>query len=300
MGDTVRNAAFAKALKAVIKPGETVVADVGSGTGFLSFLASKLGAKECDLYEVSPDLLALSKALAKENGVTNCRFVGEYSTEVRKPRKADVVVSETLGNYALEEGMLETMNDAVARFLAPGGIVIPSALRQFVVPVVTDRLWTELNLWTRVGHGLTFGAAEKKTLQNVYVREIREADLLPASAKEWDRVDFRRKDNASVRDGEVAWKPAKGVTVYGFCVFWETDLVPDVTLSTSPSAPATHWQQLYLPVLEPVTVPSGATLHFSIRSDTRPEIKVNLEWRVAVADATGKKIATQALDMRKG
>ncbi len=301
MGDRVRNDAFAKALKSVIEPGKTMVADIGSGTGFLSFVASRLGAKECDLYEMNPDILALSKVLAKENGIANCRFVAGHSMDVRRPRKADVVVSETLGNYALEEGMLETMNDALERFLAPGGTMIPRSLRQYVVPIVSDRLWKDLNVWPTVDHGLVFAAAEKKTLQNVYVREIGPSDLLRGAdaAKEWDSVDFTRK-NDSVRGRDVSWRLASPVTVYGFCLFWEAELVQGVTLSTSPTAPATHWQQIYLPVLEPLRVDAEDMLALSIKSDTRPAVKVNVEWRIVVTDAQGKKKASQALDMRRG
>ena len=47
LGDRGRNAAFRKALKTAIAPGKSVVLDLGSGTGFLSFLAERLGAKEC-------------------------------------------------------------------------------------------------------------------------------------------------------------------------------------------------------------------------------------------------------------
>src|SRR5436853_1086997 len=266
MGDRIRNDAFAKALKAVVKPGMTV-ADVGSGTGFLSFIASKLGAKECHLYEVDPEAMALSKTLAKENGIDNCRFIAGHSAAVRKPVQTDVVVSETLGNYALEEGMLETMNDAVKRFLKPGGVLIPSRLRQYVVPVVSAKFWEDLNAWLSVGFGLSFDAAASRTLQNVYVRTFTPADLLADGMKEWDSIDFQ-KQNGSVRSADVAWSPAAPVTVYGFCLFWETDLVPGVTLSTSPLKPATHWEQIYLPVLKPVAVGGAKDLHLAITSDT--------------------------------
>ncbi len=49
LGDRVRNEAFQAALKKVIKPGKTTVADLGAGTGFLSFLARQLGAQHCTL-----------------------------------------------------------------------------------------------------------------------------------------------------------------------------------------------------------------------------------------------------------
>ena len=49
MGDKVRNDAFHKALKKVIVPGRSVVADIGSGTGFLSFLAEDLDFRTLNL-----------------------------------------------------------------------------------------------------------------------------------------------------------------------------------------------------------------------------------------------------------
>ena len=44
LADRVRNAAFHAALEKVVVPGETTVADIGAGTGFLGFLAARLGA----------------------------------------------------------------------------------------------------------------------------------------------------------------------------------------------------------------------------------------------------------------
>lgn len=73
--DTLRNEAFYQALKKVIVPSKTTIADIGSGTGFLSFVAEKLGAKSCTLYEIDPEMLTLSKKLGKENNVKRCRYV---------------------------------------------------------------------------------------------------------------------------------------------------------------------------------------------------------------------------------
>src|SRR5687767_5036454 len=94
LGDKVRNDSLYAALQRVIKPGCTV-ADIGAGTGFLSFLARRLGAKHCHLYEYS-SALALAQQLARRNRVTGLTFVTAHSTEVRKSPQADVVISETL------------------------------------------------------------------------------------------------------------------------------------------------------------------------------------------------------------
>ncbi|RZI38071.1 ribonucleotide-diphosphate reductase subunit beta, partial [Herbaspirillum sp. HC18] len=51
LADRVRNAAFHAALSKVIRKGESTVADIGTGTGFLGFLAAKLGAARVDMYD---------------------------------------------------------------------------------------------------------------------------------------------------------------------------------------------------------------------------------------------------------
>jgi SAM-dependent methyltransferase len=131
IGDTVRNAAFERALKKAVKPGHHVI-DLGSGTGFLGFLASRLGAKSVTMIE-GGDILDISKKLALRNGIKNCTFIKKHSTEVRGIPKCDVLVSETLGNYALEENIIESIEDA-KRFLKPGAVIIPGKITQFIWP----------------------------------------------------------------------------------------------------------------------------------------------------------------------
>lgn len=297
LADQVRNAAFFKALAAVIRKGESVLADIGSGTGYLSFLASKLGAKECYLYEQSA-LLAMSRKLARENGINNLHFIGQHSTNVRSPVRADIVVTETLGNFALEEGIIETMNDA-QRFLRPDGTLIPQSLGQFIAPVVSDRLWKEVTSWDNVGHDLTFSRAREISCQNIYVRTFASADLLPGGVQQWDQVDFYKK-NSPVRSVQCTWTMERPVTVFGFGLWWQAELVRGVLLSTAPSAPRTHWEQIYMPVLEPLTIRRGEQLILSLTADSRHAIRINVAWSIRVIASDGTEHTAQSLDMRRG
>ena len=52
IADRVRNRALMEALKKIIRKGETVVADIGAGTGLIGLMAARLGAKEVHLYEM--------------------------------------------------------------------------------------------------------------------------------------------------------------------------------------------------------------------------------------------------------
>ena len=128
IADRVRNAAFEAALRAVIKKGVTTVADIGTGTGLLALMAVKLGAREVFLYEAA-EVAGVAAKVLKANGARNCHLIPCHSTEMVDPPKVDVVVSETLGNYALEEHIIETLADAKKRFLKPGGRAHSAAAR---------------------------------------------------------------------------------------------------------------------------------------------------------------------------
>ena len=300
LADRVRNAAFHAALGRVIVKGETTVADIGAGTGFLGFLAAKLGAKRVDLYEAA-GVAGVARKLLRHNRMRNCRLFEMHSTEVLDPDRVDVVVCETLGNYALEENIVETLNDACKRFLKPGGIIIPAGVRQLACPVVSDRRLAELAAWDRVGYGLDFGPAKTMTLNNIYVRTFAAGDLLGdgKASRVWDALSFRHH-NKTTRSGEVSWTPDRRTAIYGLALWWTADLADGIALATGPLDPRAHWEQLYLPVLEPIVAGAGQTLTARIRSTTSYARGTNVAWTLTVSDAAGRQVAHQSLDLVKG
>ena len=300
LADRVRNAAFHEALRRVIKPGETTVADIGAGTGFLGFLAAKLGAKRVDLYETA-DIAAVARKLLRHNRLNRVRIAEIHSTEVATPEAVDVIVSETLGNYPFEENIVETLNDARERFLRPGGVIVPRTVEQFVCPVVSNRFYRELTVWDGIGYGLDFTPAKTMTLNNIYVRIFAKSDLLDGgdAAQSWDKLSFSQS-NRTTRSGEVTWTVNKATTIHGLALWWSAELVPGVSLSTGPLDPATHWEQLYLPVLKPIPLEAGQMLAVRLRSTTSYDAGTNVAWGLRARDAKGRELDRQSLDLAKG
>lgn len=296
LGDRLRNDAFRAALKKVIKPSKSIVLDIGSGTGFLSFLAEQLGAKECWLVE-SGDVAVLAERLAADNNMKRCRFVHAHSDDVPLP-KADVIVSETIGNYALEEGIIGTMNGARA-YLKKGGVMIPRSLSQFACPVVSARVQRDIDIWN-VGYGLDFSSVREINLQNMYVKTLRKNDLLAAgkAAKKWDDIDFT-KENDDVRTAVLEWKLSKKTTIHGIALWWESTLVPSVNISTSPLSKPTHWEQIYLPLLQPVRCSCGDTFRLELVSDTSREARIRLRWTSELV-RSGRLESSQCQDTLEG
>ncbi|MBP9750793.1 MAG: 50S ribosomal protein L11 methyltransferase [Candidatus Peribacteraceae bacterium] len=299
MGDRLRNEAFAHALDAAIVPTESTVTDLGAGTGFLSALALQLGAKRAILYEAG-EIAALCADFMKKNGLKDWMLIRRHSEEVKDPVRTDILVSETLGNYAYEEHIVEIFRDA-KRFVKPGGVIIPSRVEQFVSPVVTSRLWEEINVWDRIGYDLDFSAAKKLTLSNMYVKSVLPGELLGAGhdARVWDTLTAE-DPGSSRRSGRAAWTVPETQTVYGFCLHWDALLMPEIVLSTDPRGEATHWEQIFLPLSEPLEVHAGESLHVEIKSDTRYEIGVRVQWTAERCDAAGQVLASCAMDMKDG
>lgn len=281
LGDGVRNRAFGLALKHAIAPGCSV-SDVGSGTGYLSFVARSLGARSCHLYEVDPAAMDMSRKIAREGGIRDFHFHPGFSTDHRKPVRTDVVVSETLGNYALEERILETLNDA-ARFLKPQGTLIPQGLEQWVAPVVTARLHQQLNVWDQLKPhpGVSFAPAQRACFNNIYVKTVTPQDLwaAPDASRRWDQVDFRVQ-NSSVRQATVRWTVDAPLAVWGMCLWWVCQLLADICISTSPHAAPTHWEQIYLPVFEPIQLRTADVLELKIQHDSRLERELRVQWKL--------------------
>jgi protein arginine N-methyltransferase 1 len=299
LADAVRSAAFEAALRAVIRPGETTVADIGAGTGVLGFMAARLGAREVHLIEQG-GIIELAAHLADANRIPGLQFWQAHSAEIEDPPQVDVVVAEILGNLALEENALETLADA-RRFLKPGGTIIPARIEQWLAPVVTDRLWRELKTWHGVPLGLDFSLAEAMSFDNLYVRTVQPADLLPGAdvARRWDTLDFSG-ELTGARRGTVMWNVTETATVYGLALWWRAELTPGLWLSTAPTDPTTHWEQVYAPLQEPLPLMPGDSLQVELQSETGGgEAGIGLRWRASQL-RHGQALAMRQHDIGRG
>jgi precorrin-6B methylase 2 len=298
LADHARNEALYAALARVVHRGRTRVLDLGTGTGLLALFASQLGAREVVAIERG-EVIGLARKLARGNGIKGIRFVRGDAREYLDPLSVDVIVSETLGNFAYEENIIELLADA-QRFLAPGGLVIPERIESWCAPITSARWHEELASFATVGHGLDFAEAERMARENMYVKHVVPGDLLGVPAQRWDEVSFPSGGTAkSLRTGTARFAVPREATIYGFALWWQATLVGEITISTSPSAPPTHWEQITLPLFTPLRCRAGDMVSLRITSDTRTGHGAWLRWK-ATQQRGGEIVTQQALDTRRG
>src|SRR3990167_9405845 len=128
VSDEQRMKKYSEAVKSRVKNGD-IVADIGTGLGTLTFMALAAEASHAYAIEQNSTALEWAKKLAALNGYENrITFFEGNSRRVQLPQKVDVIISETIGHIAFEEGIIEALFDARERFLSPGGKIIPRSV----------------------------------------------------------------------------------------------------------------------------------------------------------------------------
>lgn len=138
MNDTPRNEFYYNLLKKHVTP-ETGVLEIGAGSGLLSMMAAKLGAKWVVAVEGSKEMCALAVANVAQNKLSDkVRVLNKLSTEMTLkdlPGKPDILVSEIFGTLLLGESALDYIEDARERLLKPTTKIIPQHGVQYAVPI---------------------------------------------------------------------------------------------------------------------------------------------------------------------
>ena len=159
MNDVPRNEFYRAALAKVITP-ESVVLEIGAGSGLLSIIAASLGAKRVVAIEANQHLAAVAKEIVRRNGYEGrIHIINKMSTDVSPEELAafgapTVLLSEILGTLLLGESALHYVSDARQRLMSPACAVVPFRGRQFatliesedIASITSVREWEGINL----------------------------------------------------------------------------------------------------------------------------------------------------------
>lgn len=256
--DERRMGAFEEAIRQVVKAGDVVI-DLGAGTGVLGIFACQAGAGQVIAIERGP-LEHVARALYRENGFSDrlC-WIGRDSLEIELSVRADVLISETFGNFGIDEGLHIYLGDAVERFLKPTGQCIPSKVRLYMAAATHVP-----RALARQADAVLHPAMRHILVDTPWIEDVEIDQCLtpPVLVAEYDCSVGGVGTDLHFRQPMLVEKPGQMASIVGW---FEAELCRGVTISTAPDAPQTHWKQTVFSMGRPKAVKPGDSISVSVQ-----------------------------------
>lgn len=255
LADKERCSAYRSAINNLVRPTSKVI-DIGSGTGILSFFASKAGAKSVTAVEWSSRLSQASVKVARENELGNIQFICQDATTLSKGQvsQVDIIIHELIGGLIFEENFVDVLSHLRNLVRTNACIFIPASIKIFGVPSGNPVQSQQTGFWDTEHYEINFSHMKQLELgqtpsfdHSTVVFANNDEHFLAKEKKLMD-LDF---SNPEVPTGIISksYTISKAGVVEGITIFYEIDFGDGLTkLSTSPVCPLTSWGQVFIPI----------------------------------------------------
>ena len=270
IADRTRMSAFMTAMQQAIRP-ESVVIDIGTGTGIFALLACRLGARR--VYAIEPaDAIQVAREIASANGFADrIQFLQARSTDVTLPERGDVIVSDLGGLLPWFQQHIPSIVDARERLLAPAGVLIPRRDEVWAAVVDSPDVYAKQTAaWDDSAFGLDMGPARRLAV-NTHKRSGVMPDQLLTATRRWATLDYAVIEDPNVR-AVVSWTVTRSGTGHGIAAGLDRTLADGVRLSNAPDASdavgsESIYRPLFFPWSSPVPLAVGDLVSVELRAN---------------------------------
>jgi predicted RNA methylase len=244
LNDRVRTSAFLRAIHEVVRPGDIVV-EIGSGTGVLAVGAGQAGARHVYAIE-SRNIGKSARAVFESNDLSDrITLIEGWSTQITLPERADVLISEIIGDSPFGEQVLEFTMDARNRFLKPDARMIPDKVQVFGLPVRIPEQKRMKHLFTNesIRNWRSFYGIDFSPLLNAARSGNHRFNIRPNTARRWTSIagpvllaeaGLKTFQQWTFKNSRTVEATTTG-RLDGMIVYFEVDLSPTIRLSTDPA-----------------------------------------------------------------
>lgn len=249
LADKVRVDTYYAAIKKHVSEGDRVI-DLGSGTGILSFFASKNNPKKIHAIDHG-DIIELAKFLAQKNGITNIDFFQAHSSQFDPDEKIDIIIHEQIGDFLVDEDMIRNICDLRDRVLVPGGRILPHRFDLFLEPVSLNEFRRTPFLWEHNFYGINYEGTREwlqsdlnkigstKPYQRLLPGDVSHLLCIPEA---FFSVDLLTADPDKPQKKFTFTKEITNAgMIDGFCLYFYIHFDEELSIKTDPFSAPTHW-----------------------------------------------------------
>ena len=279
---------------------DPVVLDIGAGTGLLSMMAARAGAKHVYACEVFKPLAELASQITAANTPGKVTVIGKLSTHLSVgvgsvgggegepatdttapdlPERADLLVSEILDSVLIGEGVLPFIRQARADLVKPGAAVLPKGAVVYAQVVQHQGLRECFDLSEAHWHDdLTCFRDEQaakctggRLALPMHVSELTPAPIHLTDAVPVMRFDLTQATEARPERYEIEVAALTDGRADAVLFWWDLNVWGDIVYSTRPGAEnwQDHWVQCAYPLPSKRILKKGETVTLvAHRNDT--------------------------------
>lgn len=263
--DTVRNSVYHAAIKRAA-PGK-VVLDIGTGSGLLSMMAAKAGAKQVIACEANAILANTAREIVAVNGLSDRITIHNLRSDALDRAEhlgggADLVISEIFSLNLVGEGVLPSLEHARTELCKPDAVFLPAkasiriALASFpmgLAPIGTVE-------------GFDLSAFNQITTPFELVPAGSDALILQSEPADLFAFDFStRVELPMIRETQIDLQAHAG-QIDGIAQWLHIDFGDGLVYENAPGGPRElHWPIQYVPLAEPRKAAQGDTIRIGGR-----------------------------------
>ncbi|HXQ69830.1 MAG TPA: 50S ribosomal protein L11 methyltransferase [Pyrinomonadaceae bacterium] len=268
LNDEPRNYAFERALANAVTE-DTIVLDIGSGTGLLAMMAARAGAKETITCEMVAPLAALARETIKLNGLAG-RIVSlnQKSTSLvvgkQMSCKANLLVTETVNCALLGEGIVSSIAHAKANLLTEDAQIIPCGATVYGMVVESPRLRGFNSV--QIASGFDVSLINRFATDGYYPVRVAAFDYTSLTDP-FEVFHFNFANGTIVPERKTIRVPGKRDGMGQCIIFWfDMQLDQTISISNEPGSIG-HWEQAVQCLEKDVRIHAGETIAIEAEHD---------------------------------
>lgn len=289
LSDTERIDSVRKAIGEVVTPADDVL-EIGTGLGTYALFAAQAGAHCVWAMDGSP-IIHVADTIAKINGYGDTiRCVRGWAPELDLPKRVQVLIFEDFASRLLDTRTYRMLRDSIAKYLEPGGRMIPATGTVLAAPVSSKEVRQALfPLDGLEGPFEIDWSPSYSYMQNAPSHHWLPEAAIAAEPQELYGVDFPSLPDPANMGGTFVWEVEPGSTIHGLVLWFELGLQGGGQISNRPAPRSGPWGQTVLPLDPPIIIDESAQLSASITVDAAPDGAPGwLGWTATSGDQTSR------------